>query len=341
MRNVYTNDEINFLKFNYPNLGAKFCAEKLNRPINSIISKCSELKIKNSLEFRIKNSKLKTGKKSFEKYNVNPVQFITPSNNIVVYILGLLWADGYVSSPYNVSLSTTYPDANYFIDLFLKTGKWKHYDKEHICHPTWKKSCEIKTSNRILTEFLVLNDYKSKSIESADKILSLIPDNLKHYWIRGLFDGDGHIYTNINGSHRISFSSSYNQNWNYLENICKSINIEYKIRQEIREISNNSNSTFTIYGKHKTIKFCEFMYNGYPNDDVGLKRKYEKFLQLKSTEEKNRYKGICEMESGKWRTYTSGAKGNKPKSLGVYKNKEDALKAVEQYYKNNHKPFMI
>jgi len=45
-------------------------------------------------------------------------------------------------------------------------------------------------------ELLVDNDYKLKSYNSADKILSKIPNSLHHYFFRGLIDGDGCFYLN-------------------------------------------------------------------------------------------------------------------------------------------------
>lgn len=268
---------------------------------------------------------------------VNETQFIKPTTPLTVYILGLLWADGYIKHPYTITLATTYPDADYLIPLFLKTGKWKHYKKIYK-NKRWKVGCTIKTSNKPLFDFLESHDYSSKSNESADKILSIIPNHLKHCWFRGLLDGDGHIHTDNSGCHNVSFSSTINQNWSFLELLCKKLEIEYSIRHEKRNTGNSSR--FYVYGKHKTIKFCEFMYGGYSNDFIGLKRKHDKFLQLKETEKRNRYVGVCQSNTGKWRAYTSAAKGNKPKSLGEFHSKEEALKTVENFYSIQPKLFM-
>lgn len=332
----YTKEEIQFLIGNYSNQGPKYCSEKLLKSISSIRHKSSYLK-------------LKLKKENYRKnwiYKVDFNQFINPNNPIVIYILGLLWADGYVENKYQhsgISLSTTYPDAEHFISIFLKTGKWKNYSwqpKSRTKNGKCKLACRIHTNNKPLSDFLVKNDYKSKSYESADKILSIIPDNLKHYWFRGLLDGDGYIHTDNKGSHGISFSSGINQNWNYLENMCNKLDLKYNI-SKITSKNSHSQSKFSIYGMYKTIKFCEFIYNGYPNDNIGLQRKYDKFLQLKNTENKNRYKGISQLKnSSKWRAYTSGAMQLKPKHLGIFITKQEALDAVELYYLNNKKLFI-
>lgn len=273
-------------------------------------------------------------------YKVNPTPFKNITDKMYAYILGLIWADGYVIPPYIVGLSTTYPDAEFFVPLFLKTGKWKYYDEQK--RDNWKKSCQIKTSNRELVSFLVENDYTSKHYASADKILSHIPENLLRYWLRGFFDGDGHLYTDNKGSHRVSFSGPHDQEWDHLQLLCEKIGVNGIIHKEVR--NTGSGSTFTIYGMYKSIKFCEYMYNGYPDDNLGLQRKYKKLTQLKTTEEKNRFKGICEYKSGplkgKWRAYTSGANGIPPKHLGIFTNKENAMRSVEKFYYSHPKTFL-
>ena len=280
--------------------------------------------------------------KKYEDYNVNPNQFINPTIAESAYILGLLWADGYAvckSRHASVSLTTTHPDFLYLIPLMLKTGRWKTYFRKSKLHPTWKERCDIITTNRPLVNFLINHDYKSKSKESADKILSIIPVHLKRYWFRGLLDGDGYIHTDNTGCHRISFSSTFDQNWNYLENLCKSLNIEYSIKRRTSK-KGHKQSSFSVFGKYKTIKFCEYIYDGYPEDDIGLKRKYDRFLQLKVTEEKNRYRGVSKMKNDKWRAYTSGALNLKPKGLGVFDTEEAALNAVKNYYQIHPKVFL-
>ena len=88
----------------------------------------------------------------------------------------------------------------------------------------------------------------------------------------------------------------------------------------------------------------QYMYSGYPKDDIGLKRKYDKFIQMKLTEKQNRYKGVAEYKSGhlrgKWRAYTSSSGGIKSKHLGIFSTKEEALKSVDFFYSNHKKVFM-
>jgi len=79
------------------------------------------------------------------------------------------------------------------LDIFNSTGKWRYYN---ISRNQWKPILSAVVNNRLLYEFLVDNDYKLKSYNSADKILSKIPNSLHHYFFRGLIDGDGCFYLN-------------------------------------------------------------------------------------------------------------------------------------------------
>ena len=279
--------------------------------------------------------------KSFDQYSVNPESFIVSPTPTSAYIMGLLWADGHVKNNNrmsSISLTTTYPDANEFIPIFLKTGVWRTYDRTFSNHPTWRKRCDIKTNNRPIAEFLIEHDYDSKSIVSADKILSTIPPAITHYWFRGLLDGDGHIHSDTVGTHNISFSGPYNQNWNFLVKLCEDLKIEYSIHQR-KSSRGHQYSKLCVYGMYKVIKLCEYIYNGYPDDGLGLCRKYNSFLNLKYTEEKNRYRGISQLKNGKWRAYTSCASSQKWKSLGVYADQEKALGAVKTFYSTHPKCF--
>lgn len=243
------------------------------------------LGIKGDKSLRTKASmEVRNAKRTFDDYKVHPAQFMDVKTPICAYVLGLLWSDGCVRLPRMVSFATTYPDGDYFVPLFMKTGNWNHYRHTHKNQPTWKEMCILTTSNKDLTYFLIDNDYLVKGTHSADKILSKIPDNLKHFWIRGLVDGDGTIRSK-DGCYQLSVASAYNQNWDYLTNVCNKLSVQSRVYEE-ENIKQQRNSKFVICGQSNVLTFCNFMYNGYPDDDLGLKRKYDKFLELKARSEK-------------------------------------------------------
>ena len=141
----------------------------------------------------------------------------------------------------------------------------------------------ISTSNKPLTNFLITHDYTSKNNASADKILSHIPKNLHHYWFRGLVDGDECFYINNKRKcYQVSISSSFDQNWNYIETLFQTLDIPLYVvrRKQLQQQKTNKSSYIRITNKSDIIKFGKYIYNGYNNDHMGLSRKYKKFQNI-------------------------------------------------------------
>ena len=211
---------------------------------------------------------------------IDSKKFMNVNSPHHAYLLGLLWADGYVFRKGYISkieCSMIREDLEKLTWIFESTGKWYIHDRKREGR---KEIRCIQNFDRTLTEYLVGMRYSTKT-ESASKILSTIPFNLKHYWFRGLIDGDGSFYVNNkNYARSLSVSSSENQNWNFLELLFKSLNISpYHIRRWSTITGNASEIKITSVGN--IIKFGEYIYRGFDSDNMGLKRKYEKYLQIK------------------------------------------------------------
>jgi LAGLIDADG-like domain len=235
----------------------------------------------NNIPKRLKAKQPERKIKEFNKYKVNPNTFINISIPESSYILGFMWADGYVNIKKGqcpIVIASTYPDSEEIYTIINKTGNWNYFRYENKSHKTWKDKVSITTNNFPLAQFLINNDYNAKSHESADKILSLIPENLKHYWFRGLFDGDGWIY-HKNRAIQIGIASTYEQNWHYLERLCNELNVKYTIKKYISPKGYKS-SCIRITGKLNCLKFLNYIYKNAENDKIFLNRKYQKYLNL-------------------------------------------------------------
>jgi hypothetical protein len=274
MKNNWTSEEITFLTKNYPLYGKKYCATKLNREGSSVYKKANRLKLKVNLEVKLFNNKLAQEKYQNERmsddFNVNIDQFIDIKKPEVAYILGFLWADGYVIRN-EIRLEILKDDLDAIKPILDSIGKWTYsYRDRDGC----RTSGRATTSNKKLKEVLVKNDYDKKSYMSADKILSIIPMELKHYFFRGLIDGDGCIYSNKNKK-TISISGSHKQNWFFINNLCNELNISSYTYRYIR--LTGSYSTIEINGNN-AITLGEYIYKDYL---FGLKRKHDKFIKMK------------------------------------------------------------
>ncbi len=74
------------------------------------------------------------------------------------------------------------------------------------------KQILIRINDKYIKEFLLENDFDKKSLLSPTKVLSKIPDELKHYFFRGLIDGDGcPIFNSEVGEQTFSWLSQFEQ----------------------------------------------------------------------------------------------------------------------------------
>jgi hypothetical protein len=288
-RKNFTEKEIQIIKDNYQQKGAEFCAKLLNRSKNSVSKKAAEEGLKISKEVHIQLQS-KATYKSPDKYKVNPLPFIHPATPNVAYLLGFIYSDGNVyyrnekgNRISHISMRCAANDILAIKDIIDSTGKWSYdfYKKENIKNAT-KDVIRAHTSNRILAEHLKKFDYCIKSGANADKILSIIPDHLQHYFFLGIIDGDGcwHYSRNLNKrncyqKHRIfSISSTIDQDWSYIEKLLNKLNISYRIIRRVVKLGGTS--TITVSRKADINKLHNYLYpKGF---EFGLKRKFIKSL---------------------------------------------------------------
>jgi len=287
MEKLYKEEEIEFLRYYYPRKGRRFCAKALNRSYFSIMSKTRQLKLKlfpGIKEKLISATRIKGGIiKPFEQYKVNPEQFMFVKTKEAAYILGLLWADGCISDhgAQEIRLKCLKDDILEVEKIFLKTGDW--VIKDVSTQPGRKPTRMIRTCNRPMAEFLIAHNYKPNTTFSAEPIIDLIPDNLKKYWFRGLIDGDG--YWGINRyPHRNVFtlSGSFAQDWAYFERLLNTLHIKYTVcrrkeKQRKKNGKQHKHSVVRISNKKDVITLGAYIYEGFEDDNIGLKRKYDKY----------------------------------------------------------------
>ncbi len=335
MNKKYTEEEHEFLTKNYPTMGFKFCQAQLNIPNNKLKSKIIRMGLKLTKEAKSNAYKGLNLKTDPNKYSVNPTQFFNIKTSEVAYVLGLLWADGYIlknNKQNSIRLGVIKEDFDYFITILNKLGEWRIY---HRIIKNKKPQGHAEISNRLLVDFLFENDYKSKSHESACKILSKIPEHLKSYWFLGLMDGDGCFYiTKKKNRYFISICSSIGQDWTYIENVLKNMNISYRI---IRRSSNKGNSSICqITSRQGILDFGNWIYKS----EMGLPRKRQKFNLIKESIE-GRWKKFEENRGIYYRDkkdkyevyYIDPANIKSKKYIGSTKIKEEA-KIMRDNYKN-------
>lgn len=214
------------------------------------------------------------------KTYIEPEKYLNINTKEMVYVLGFIWADGHVNITNNkgrIILNIVKEDFEYIKNVFDNVGIWSY--KEIIPKNRKTQMC-IRLYNLNFATFLYEHDYKNKSYVSADKILSKIPDDLKHYFFRGLVDGDGcWYYLKSKRVKLLQITSTYEQNWSYVENLLKSINVKYKIIRLIRK-TGNKHSDLRITTLEDIKKIGNYLYNNYENENIGFDRKYDKYIEI-------------------------------------------------------------
>lgn len=273
----YANKEIKFLKNNYASNGAVYCANKLNRPVKSIRYKANNLGLK-VLPDTMSKLLINAFYKPLNKYNVNSLLFIQDYIKESSYILGLLFADGSIYKN-RITLECIKADIEVFYPIFKKTGSWTIQFRNRENRQSYGL---IRTTNRPLCEFLLSMNYGPRNINAPTNMLKNIPIKLQKYFFRGLIDGDGCFHINkIKNNYMFSLSGRYDQDWSFFTNLLDDLNIKHSIIKEIRK--NGKCSSVRIENKSGIIKLGDYIYKNYISENIGLQRKYNKFIKIKNT----------------------------------------------------------
>lgn len=219
---------------------------------------------------------------SAKKYFIDNEKFMNLDIPEYIYILGFIWADGHISSKNNIELYTSSKDFINIKNILLKSGNWCIYKKDKFLKKTNKTytSYTFRVCDKKLSRFLINLDFKEKSIKSPYKILNLIPNNLKHHFFRGYFDGDGSfsIYNNEKTC-KFGLTSTLNQDWTFIDKLFSDININhYKIYKYKRIVGNSS--YVSISNKSDIILIGEYVYKN--SDGLRLERKFKTYNKIKN-----------------------------------------------------------
>jgi len=202
------------------------------------------------------------------------------------YILGFLWADGYIrNKKHLIETTIKTDDFNNINSIFRVNIKWntshrerknKHSDKIYY------SSC-LSYYSKLTHDFLKSMDYHIKSQSQPTKILKYIPKNLHNHFYRGYIDGDGsfsyYMGSNNYMTCKFNITSTIQQEWSFIEMLFNSLKINhFKINKYIRKVGN-----FSIVGicnKWDIIKIGDYLYEN--SVDNRLERKYNKYLEIKN-----------------------------------------------------------
>lgn len=192
------------------------------------------------------------------------------NNPQVAYVLGFLWADGYISDNGYVACENKSEDMDALRDVFFTSGSWSVYKRTR---GTAKETTRFTVSNK--DTYITLKDlgYADKSRASPNLVLAKIPAELRHLFYRGFSDGDGSFcFTENNRSYTIN--GTYEQDWSDILQVFDSLQVRYNLRQYERANGHRC-SIVEVSGVENVKKIGRYLYAGY--QDIRLNRKYEKY----------------------------------------------------------------
>ncbi len=213
--------------------------------------------------------KHKNGSNTCRTYNVNEDFFENIDSEEKAYILGFIAADGYVDEKaHRIVFGINVQDVDVLekikssmnsdhpIRYFVKDKKYNH--------------CGIAINSKRLVKRLVeLGVYQGKSKTMTSKVYGAVRDDLKLHFLRGYFDGDGHV----------TYGTKYSSGVKYLVVVIGTLEFLSATYQPMFPSKNKifKYKTCNMYGWRLSSKdnVDNFLKSIYSNATIYLARKYE------------------------------------------------------------------
>ena len=213
-------------------------------------------------------------------YSLNENYFDSIDTPNKAYILGLLYADGCSSKNFNtVRLMLQERDKSILEKILveLESSHPLHFHPLHEKNSNWQNAYSISITNKHISQSLASHGV----VPNKSFVLTFpewLDESLYRDFIRGYFDGDGHIGWGKNRSCSLCSTQEFCE---AVQKICES----FGIKSGISDTANKETNTKVLYicGKEKIFSFLKFMYE---DAELYIERKY------------NTYKLVCkEMEN--------------------------------------------
>jgi hypothetical protein len=212
------------------------------------------------------------------KYNVDFDYFKNWSVEMA-YLLGFICADGHIASSRNSLLIQLHKKDKYILENFMKFMKFegKLYDYSS------KTTCTLHISSKEITQDLMnfgLTRHKSQEL----KWIEQIPEEYVSHFIRGYFDGDGHV----------GLAQAHNpNNKNLILKLVSTLPFIERLKLEFEKhwgsecgsIKNNETYYELVYtGSNHTKSFLDWIYKD-STEETRLKRKFDIYNEFINKED--------------------------------------------------------
>lgn len=299
-----------FIREHYPAQGTVYCATHLGLAEGSVRWFCSSQRIVMAPEARrrVQRPNLLAAQAAHRLNHPARVKLSAFTENLTpaaAYVLGFIWADGYVYQPYRIVVECVADDIDVLEPTFRQTGEWVRSDRRRNGR---RPQAMLATSNADLAAHLVKHGHGPNSFGSACGALATVPESLHRYWFRGLVDGDGCFYQGSAGASQFCVAGAFGQDWSYIEQLLTKLGIPYTIQRTVTKAGHRS-SAVRVTKAADIARLGAWLYEGYPDDGIGLPRKHAKWLAIveqakRIAEQAKRLGGITfRQRSGRWEAH--------------------------------------
>lgn len=258
---VYTNISDDIIK-DYLNNESSLKLSKKYKISKFSILKCLK---ENNITIRENNGDLQ------RKYDLNHNYFNEIDTENKAYILGFIFADGYVDQVNN-RLSISIVEKDVEILNFINTELESNYN---IYFKNWNNRQNVVTLT--ITSRQIVKDLVNVGCVQAKTFVTKFPnirEDLKRHFIRGYFDGDGYVSKTDN---RIEIVGTEELLTEMATIFHKETGFTYSKLRTRHPERNNNIRILIYYGKNKFEAFSNFIY---PNtESFGLERKKQKICK--------------------------------------------------------------
>lgn len=248
-------------------------------------------------------------------------------NEIEAYLLGFIYADGYITSKrcdkyYTLGITLSEKD-RLFLQKILNIFNIYLNKKYEMKYQEKTKSYKILICNVELVDNLIRLGIKpQKTYSNEDFIFTNIPDKFKRHFIRGYFDGDGTIGIYKNKA-RINIVSL---NKVLLESILKYIHTYIFTKGNIRLDKKYYRLYFS--GNPSCKYFLNYLYK---DSTIYLEHKYFIYTQIKLQPHK-KYHNICLQKENQYMIYIKG------QYIGIRHTIKESIELYNQYCEQYNLP---
>ena len=229
----------------------------------------------------------------------NELFFNKIKNEASAYLLGFLFADGNISkTKLLVNLALQRSDENHLIMLknlveldinnpqirVVRYSRDPYLIKGNITKKTYGSRWTL-SSKKMCLDLISLGCVPKKSLILKFPTSEQVPDHLINHFIRGYFDGDGSIYSHKyvgqSGPYRYDRKRWWLTICGTSDFLTEMVNRLVKLNVSVLHhyVKHKNITVFRIPGSAQNSIFCDFIYR---NATVFLKRKHDKYLELKN-----------------------------------------------------------